>query len=335
MEREISAMRIKAWWIIIGVMCIVFLTAGFFLQNDETIGRFVSPAGEKEFKNAYQTAMKDLPTPTKERWIHSKYGKVKLYRFEYSGSEKKKTPLILLPRKSASTPMWEPNIKDFMKNRTVYTVDLLGEPRLSMETKKIKTPEDQAAWLHEVIKQIPEPNLHVLGLSFGGWSAANPAIHQHDKISSIILVDPVYVFDPIPLKMILASIPASIPILPKSLREKMLSYISGGAEVQNNDPMARLIETGMRTFKSKLPMLKQITEHQLKSLEMPVLGILAEKSTVHHAKESLEIGNKSLINPLSEIVIFKNASHAINGEYPAKLAENIEQFMQQVDKNSR
>jgi pimeloyl-ACP methyl ester carboxylesterase len=215
-----------------------------------------------------------------------------------------------------------------MKNRTVYTVDLLGEPGLSMETKKIKTPEDQAAWLHEVIKQIPELKLHVLGLSFGGWSAANLAIHLHDKISSNILVDPVYVFDPIPLKMILASIPASIPILPKSLREKMLSYISGGAEVQNNDPVARLIETGMRTFKSKLPMPKHITEHQLKTLEMPVLGILAEKSTVHHAKESLEIGNKSLTNPLSEMVIFKNASHAINGEYPAKLAENIEQFMQ-------
>jgi hypothetical protein len=71
-------MRIKAWWIIIGVMCIVFLTAGFFLQNDETIGGFVSPAGEKEFKNAYQAAMKDLPNPTKERWIHTKYGKVKL-----------------------------------------------------------------------------------------------------------------------------------------------------------------------------------------------------------------------------------------------------------------
>jgi pimeloyl-ACP methyl ester carboxylesterase len=323
---------IKRAAILVGILFVILLAVGLLFRDDDKLGGFTDEEGKREFIEAYHSAMEDLPKPTEEFLVETDFGKVKVYKFLEEGTESK-TPLLLLPGKSASTPMWEPNLKDLMKDRPIYTIDLLGEPGLSVQTKSIVTATDQAVWLNDVIEQLPEDTIHLLGLSFGGWSAVNITLFKSAKIASLTLIDPVYVFGPIPLKMIIASIPASIPAVPKSIREKMLSYIAGGAETDESVPIGKLIETGMRTYKSKLPLPKKITEEQLQELKVPVLGILAEESTMHHSEKSLDVGIENLKNPLSQMVMFPNASHAINGEYPEKLAKNIEDFLQEVDIN--
>ncbi|GLO68073.1 alpha/beta fold hydrolase [Oceanobacillus kimchii] len=323
---------IKSVIIIVGISFVVLMIIGLLFRDDDKLGGFITDEGEREFTQAYDTAMKDLPNPTKEFWVETEFGKVKVYKFSEEGTESK-IPLLLLPGKSAPTPMWEPNLKDLMEDRPIYTIDLLGEPGLSVQTKSIVTANDQAVCLNNVIEHLPEETIHLAGLSFGGWNAVNVTLYESTKIASLSLIDPVYVFGPIPLKMILASIPASIPAVPQSIREKMLSYIAGGAETDGSEPISKLIETSMRTYKSKLPLPEKITEEQLKELKMPVLGILAEDSTMHHSQESMDVGLENLKHPLSHMVMFSNASHAINGEYPEKLAKNIVDFLHEVDIN--
>ncbi|WP_249599413.1 hypothetical protein [Peribacillus frigoritolerans] len=67
--------------------------------------------------------------------------------------------------------MWEADLNDFLKHRPVYTIDLIGEPGLSIQTKRIKTNMDQAIWLKQVLEQLPEEEINLLGLSFCGWSS--------------------------------------------------------------------------------------------------------------------------------------------------------------------
>lgn len=323
---------IKSVIIIVGISFVVLTIIGLLFRDDDKLGGFITDEGEREFAQAYDTAMKDLPNPTKEFWVETEFGKVKVYKFSEEGTESK-IPLLLLPGKSAPTPMWEPNLKDLMEDRPIYTIDLLGEPGLSVQTKSIVTANDQAVWLNNVIEHLPEETIHLAGLSFGGWNAVNVTLYESTKIASLSLIDPVYVFGPIPLKMILASIPASIPAIPQSIREKMLSYIAGGVETDGSEPISKLIETSMRTYKSKLPLPEKITEEHLKELKMPVLGILAEDSTMHHSQESMDVGLENLQHPLSHMVMFSNASHAINGEYPEELAKNIVDFLHEVDIN--
>jgi pimeloyl-ACP methyl ester carboxylesterase len=291
---------------------------------------FVTNEGKQEYINSYHEAMSYLPQPVESKMLNTDFGKVKLYKFQEEETPDK-TPLLLLPGKGSATPMWEANLNDFLKHRPVYTIDLIGEPGLSIETKRIKTNMDQAIWLKQVLEQLPEEEINLLGLSFGGWSAANLAIKHPEKIQTLILVEPVYVFGPIPLKMILVSIPASVPAVPKSIRERMLSYISGGAKIDESEPAAKLIETGMRTFKSKLPMPEKVKTEHLKKLKMPVLGILADQSTMHHSEKSFQIGLENLRNPYSNMVLFEDASHAINGEYPEKLLQTIEDFLKHIE----
>lgn len=319
--------------LIVAAVCLIALTlAGLLLRDDGSLSGFVSAEARAEFVQVYAEAMAELPAYTQEYRLETDFGTVQVYYFVQAGTEAQ-IPLLLLPGKSAPTPMWEANLADLMAERPVYTLDLLGEPGLSQETQRIATEEDQARWLQQVISQLPEPQLDVMGLSFGGWNAVNVSLHYPAKIRALVLVDPVHVFAPLPLKMVLASIPASIPLVPQPLRESMLSYISGGADVDESVLTARLIETSMRTFKSKLPAPPQIKPEQLSSLQMPILGIIAANSTIHNAEKALACGETYLSNPHSKMVLFEGASHAINGEFPEQLAAAVAAFLDGLEED--
>lgn len=315
----------KGWYFLIFIL--IAGVVGYFslFYDDGSLSSFKDKEGEREFIEAYNEAMSYLPEPAEEALITTSFGQAKLYKFQ--ASETERAPLLLLPGKSASTPMWEANLQDLIQERPVYTIDLIGEPGLSVEKARIQTIQDQATWLKEVITSLDEAEIHLLGLSFGGWSAANLLVQEEvTQVKSLILVEPVYVFDTIPLKMVLASIPATVPFIPKSTRDQMLSYISGGADI-DDEPIARLIETGMRTFKSKLPMPQKISKEELVSLTVPTLAILGGKSTMHNPDKAIAAAEANLTHPQSEAVLFKQASHAINGEYPKELVECIQMFL--------
>ena len=57
--------------------------------------------------------------------------------------------------------------------------------------------------------------MHIVGVSIGGWTTMNLARYNPEHIATASLLDPVFVFAQISIKMILASIPASVPIVPK------------------------------------------------------------------------------------------------------------------------
>lgn len=195
---------------------------------------------------------------------------------------------------------------------------------MSTQTKSITSSEDQAKWLDEVIQQLPEKKIHLVGVSIGGWTATNYAFRYQEKLASLTVLDPVFTFDGIPIPTILISIPASIPVIPTPIRNWMLSYFSGGAEIKKDNPIADLIETGMHTFKVNSPAPTQITSDQLKKIDVPVLALMAGKSVMNNPEKAVENAKRDLKN--GKVELFKDASHAINGEYASEVNTEIIKF---------
>src|SRR5690606_7530639 len=200
---------------------------------------------------------------------------------------------------------------------------------MSGQTAPIRTQEDQAKWLNQVIVGLGLDRVHLVGVSIGGWTAMNLVRFYPEPIASVSLLDPVFVFAPIRLKMILASIPATVPGVPKPIREKMLSYISGGAEADESVPVAKLIETGMRNFKIKLPAPDQFKKEDLAKINRPVLALIAENSTMHDAQKAVATGKKYVKN--IQIESWPGASHAINGEFPEEVNRRILAFVNDIE----
>lgn len=317
----------RRWWrrrrILIpsAVGLVLVLAAAFSLRTPSPVGHWDSAEGQDEFMSAYEEAFEDMPEPAQTLDIRTDFGIVRVYRFD---GREEGAPMVLLPGRASATPVWADNLPSLLEISDVYTLDLLGEPGMSVQARPIASDEDQAAWLHQTLKGLPEDEFHLVGLSIGGWTAVNLALHHPDRIQAMTLIEPVYVFGDMPWGTVMRSIPAAFSWMPKSWRDGFNSYTAGGAPVEDV-PVADMIEAGMQHYRLRLPQPTRISEDRLGEIEMPVLVIIAEESVMHDPSTATETAERAL--PNGTVRQYENASHAVNGEYPDRIAEDITAFL--------
>jgi pimeloyl-ACP methyl ester carboxylesterase len=299
---------------------------GLALRDTSPVGHFTSAAAKDRFITAYDRAMADLPPPQRTLDVRTSFGVVRIYRF--AGAQPAETPFVLLPGRASASPVWADNLPALLKLRSVYTIDLLGEPGLSIQDRPITSHADQAEWLHEVLLQLPELRFHLVGLSIGGWTTANLLVNQPSKVISATLLDPVYVFRDISLEAILRSISASVRWFPKALRDNFASWTAGGAPVKDV-PVAQMIEAGMQTYALHLPAPSRIPQNRIATIGQPVLVIMAGRSPMHDSAAAADLARRSLQR--GTVRVYPEASHAINGEYPDEIAADIDAFLAAVE----
>ncbi|MFF0338108.1 alpha/beta fold hydrolase [Kribbella sp. NPDC004875] len=287
----------------------------------DRIGRWNSSGGYDDYRSKYDAAMRDLPTPAAVLDLCTEYGVVRAYKFSGSSSG---DPLVLLPGTSSGTPVWADNLESLLAITDVYAIDLLGEPGMSVQTKPITSDADKAHWLDQALAGLPEKRFNLLGLSIGGWTAVNLAVRRPDRIATVTTLDAVNVYDGIPLGTVLRSLPAAVKWLPRSWRDSFNSYTAGGKPVEHV-PVADMIESGMKNYTIRQPQPGRITPDELAGLSMPVLAIIAGRSVMHDPAKARRTAEQALRT--KTVAFYPEASHAINGEYPEQIAEDLRMFL--------
>ncbi|OBB24138.1 carboxylesterase [Mycolicibacterium peregrinum] len=284
------------------------------------LGAFVSDAAFEHFLAAYRAGMATLP-PFELFDVPTSFGTVRVYRFAGPDSG---APVVLLPGRNASTPMYRANLGPLLEQRAVYAVDLLGEAGLSVQRKVIRGGVDQAQWLDETLAGLELDLAHLLGVSMGGWTAANCAVHRRGRIASLTLLDPVFTFTGIPAKAILASVALFAPGVPERFRRGVHSWIAGGADLETADIESALIDAGAKDFALHTPMPELFSDEELRSLDVPVLALIAGRSVMLDPERAVARAREVLAR--GEVEIWADASHAINGEYPEEIAQRTARF---------
>ncbi|WP_166902909.1 alpha/beta fold hydrolase [Mycobacterium sp. DL440] len=288
------------------------------------LGAFVSAAAFEHFLGTYRAGMAALP-PFELFDVPTSFGTVRAYRFAGPDTG---APVVLLPGRNASTPMYRTNLGPLLERRTVYGIDLLGETGLSVQRKVIRGGLDQAQWLDEALAGLDLENAHLLGVSIGGWTAANCAVHRPGRIASLTLLDPVFTFTGIPAKAMLASVALFAPGVPESWRRRVHSWIAGGSDLAAAAIESALIDAGAKDFTLHTPMPKLFTDEQLRSLDMPVLALIAGRSVMLNPTRAVARARELLVH--GQIELWPDASHAINGEYPEGIAQRAGRFWDAV-----
>ncbi|APX34642.1 alpha/beta hydrolase [Brachybacterium sp. P6-10-X1] len=304
------------------------LLGGYALGSAKAapIGHWRSTEGRAAYLEAYDTAFADLPEPADTHDVRTDYGVVRVYRFAGDGDAE--LPLVLLPGTASGMPVLADNLPSLLEVGDVYAMDLLGEPGRSIQDRPITSDADKAAWLHQALEALPEDRFHLLGLSIGGWTATNLALHHDEHLASLITLDAIQTYDDIPLGTVARSIPAAFPWMPKAWRDSFSSYTAGGASVEDV-PVATMIESGMQNYRMAQPQPTRITPEQLATLEQPVLAILAGRSVMHDPEEAAATARSTLSD--ARVEVFPDASHAINGEYPEEIAALVDDFTTEVE----
>jgi pimeloyl-ACP methyl ester carboxylesterase len=191
--------------------------------------------------------------------LETDFGTVRVYEFA-SARTRRSVPVVLLPGRTSGAPMWEANLSGLAEERTVYALDALGDAGMSVQTRKIEDSADQAAWLDQVLAQLGSPKVHLVGHSFGGWTAANYALRHPERVASLMLLEPVFVFGGLRWQVYVKSIPASVPFLPQSWRAATLTDFGGAGEIDPNDPVTRMISDATEHYAAKLPLPQRLSK---------------------------------------------------------------------------
>ncbi|MGV0813314.1 alpha/beta hydrolase [Mycolicibacterium boenickei] len=289
------------------------------------LGAFASDAAFGHFLTTYEAGMAARP-PFELFDVPTSFGTVRAYRFDGPGTGR---PVVLLPGRNASTPMYKTNLQPLLQQRTVYGIDLLGEAGMSVQNRVIRGGPDQAHWLDEALAGLGLDGAHLLGVSMGGWTAVNCAAHRPGRIASVTLLDPVFTFTGVTAKAIVASVAMLAPGVPENWRLRVMSWISGGADMDAAATEAALISAGSKDFVLRTPPPKLFSDEQLRGLDVPVLALIAGRSVMLDPQRAVARGRELL--PRGQVELWPDASHAINGEYPDEIAERAARLWDEVD----
>lgn len=279
------------------------------------VGHFTSADGRSRFQRDYAAAMALLPEPDGITDADTPFGTVRVYRFGTAGG----APLMLLPGSAAPGAAWAPNVAGLAAHRTVHLVDVLGGPGASMQRVPIRSTADQSRWLGATLESLELRDVHLVGTSMGGWLATALAARDGARLASVTLLDPAHTLDRIPLSLVIRSVGAA-PFAPATLQRRFLASLCGG-EVDPDDPVARVIASAMSAWSSALPRPTYPTDAELARIRVPVLAVLAGRSTVLDAGRARRRAERTLREVRVEV--WPRASHTLTGEFPQAVADAV------------
>jgi pimeloyl-ACP methyl ester carboxylesterase len=139
------------------------------------VGHFKGEPARAHYLSIYQAAMAELP-PSEPTDVPTSFGTVRAYRFDGPPSALY-SPVVVLPGRNASTPMWRVNMPALLEHRSVIGIDLLGEAGMSVQDKPITGPDDEAQWLDDALAGLGLDRVHLMGCRSGaGPRSTTPSV---------------------------------------------------------------------------------------------------------------------------------------------------------------
>ncbi|MGD3153453.1 alpha/beta fold hydrolase [Tsukamurella tyrosinosolvens] len=309
--RRVAAIGLAAAAVLAGV-------GAYLVRDPSPVGYWRSAAARAGYLERYDRAFRDLPAPAGTRDVRTGFGIVRAYRF--GAPRPGEAPVLLVPGRSSGVPMWA-DVLARLGDREVYAVDALGDAGMSVQDRPLAGSEDQAAWLVEAMTALGLGRVHLVGHSFGAWSAANLATRHPDRVATLTLWEPILVLAGLRWQMYVATLPSALPFLPESWRRKGLASIGGAAEADTaNSPIGAMIDAGAAGYRAALPTPAQPDDAALARLTMPVFVGLGGRSAVTDTTAAAE---RARALPNATVRVWPDGTHSLPMEHPDELLAEL------------
>lgn len=129
---------------------------------------FRSVESRQRYLAVYDRVRALSPKPDAVHDVPTEFGVVRVYQHGPGGG----IPVVLLHCFWATSAMWAEHVPALTSDFTVYTVDLLGQPGASVQSKSMTSAQHCAWCLNQVLGGLGLTGVHLVGHSYGGWTAA-------------------------------------------------------------------------------------------------------------------------------------------------------------------
>lgn len=272
-------------------------------------GGFKSASARQRFLKLYDELQALSPSPSVVHDLRTTFGTVRVYQY----GPDRGVPVVLIHGFFMTSGMWYAQISSLTTDFTVYTLDMLGQPGASIQTKKIATPADAAHHIDAVLAELGLRGAHLVGHSYGGWLATHTAALQPQRVATLTLVDPAHTVVRLSPRFwrslaLLLSCPRS------KQAENAAAWVTGHPTPDSGtDLLTKVFITGFDCFAAPLntPPIGFYGDKLLKSVGLSTQVLLAG-NTIHHSQKAIQRIEK--VAPNWRIRLWPHASHALNAE---------------------
>ncbi len=251
---------------------------------------FRSARAKEQYQKFYDQKAACWPISTEGKIVDTSYGET----FVRVGGMRGAQPLVLLPGGSATSLMWWPNIKAFSTDFETYAVDNLYDFGRSVYSRKPQTPADIVAWLNELFDALGLGlNIHLIGLSLGGWMTGLFALHSPERVKKIVLIAPANTVLMINPEFGLRAMSTLLPS--RFFTERFIYWLFHDLVVKDaagkrlTDDMIAELVFSFRCF-HRFPIITPtvLTDAELQNFKVPALFLVGENEKIYSAQAAVE-----------------------------------------------
>lgn len=244
---------------------------------------FRSVESRQRYLAVYDRVRALSPRPDAVHDVPTEFGVVRVYQHGSDGG----IPVVLLHCFWATSAMWAEHVSALTSDFTVYTVDLLGQPGASVQSRSMKSAQDCGSCLDQVLGGLGLAGVHLVGHSYGGWTAAQTAARIPDRLASVTLIEPVNTVARLSARFWRTG---ALLLLPGAERKRrtVAEILGHPAEGSLLDSVMELVMAAGSAFASfGTPFPRYIPDYLLESVDVPVQVLLAGH-TIHDSVKGID-----------------------------------------------
>lgn len=223
------------------------------------------------------------PKPDAIHDVPTEFGVVRVYQHGPDGG----IPVVLLHCFWATSAMWAEHVPALKGEFTVYTADLLGQPGASMQSKSMTSAQHCAWCLNEVLSGLGLTGVHLVGHSYGGWTAAQTAARMPDRLASVMLIEPVNTVARLSARFWRTGAMLLLPGAERKRRTvaEILGHPAPGSLLDNVTELVMAAGSAFASFGTPFP--RYVPDAVLQSVDVPAQVLLAG-NTIHDSARGID-----------------------------------------------
>ena len=270
---------------------------------------FKSSEAKATYLALYDIKAKKWPVASECRMVDTSYGQTFVRISGRSGAP----PLVLLHGAGGNSLQWIPNIKALSESFRTYAVDNICDNGRSIYTRAFESPNDFVNWLNELFNGLElGDSINLMGLSYGGWLAAQYALHFSNRLRKIVLLAPACTVLPLSYKWILRAVLCTIPhrYFTRSFLYWLLADLaqkgdSGTMFIEEHADESYLALRSFRTRRMVNPTV--LSDSELQNIKVPTLFLVGENEKIYSAQKAVQ--RLKVVAPQVETAVIPNAGH--------------------------
>ncbi len=290
---------------------------------------FKDDAARARYMTAYDAVLARWPVPYDDLMVPTDLGPTHVI----SSGPKGAPPLVLLHAALATAVVWRPNVQALSRHFRVHAVDIVGQGGRSVAARLVKSRQDYADWMNQLLDGLAVDRASIVGNSYGGFLACNQAVLSPGRVDRVVAISPPGVFVSFaPLARRFAVQAARTALLGlvgvKPPPPSVMIFLGKDPHINPGDEdwlaLGAYMVDGSVRMNAILPAM--FTDAELEAIRAPTLLLIAGNEILYRPEPTLRLALKRM--PALQGAIVPDAHHLAAMARPDDVNDRLIRFLQ-------